>query len=294
MTDILSMRNDASETTRFRLAFEASRGAIDAVTDGELVPITLDLPSVTATVLGALPELRALVRELEKLPYTDAALVEKLEPYALALFEAHASYLDSARPVEPVSELVALATEARNLLYPDALALANRGLIGHGALVGYRGTPGYKILAVDVNLLCRAFRRHWDGVDGKTAVSLEEIDRAEMLAERLITAIGERAQSPASASAATRTRQRAFTLVVKTYDAIRRGVTYLRWSERDADVIAPSLYAGRGGGRRRGDTGAGETEASGQETEAGAPPAESAGGSRGGAQETRVTEPAGA
>ena len=40
-------------------------------------------------------------------------------------------------------------------------------------------------------------------------------------------------------------RDRAYTLVVETYDEIRRALNYVRWAEDDADEIAPSLYAGR-------------------------------------------------
>lgn len=44
-------------------------------------------------------------------------------------------------------------------------------------------------------------------------------------------------------------RQRTFTLLVRSYDQIRRALSYLRWNEGDVDRIAPSLWAGRGGSR---------------------------------------------
>ncbi len=63
-----------------------------------------------------------------------------------------------------------------------------------------------------------------------------------------------REQTPDALAAAALLRQKAFTLAVKTYGALRRGVLYLRYDEGDADRIAPSLYAGRGGrGRREGE-----------------------------------------
>ena len=37
-------------------------------------------------------------------------------------------------------------------------------------------------------------------------------------------------------------RQRAFTLLVRSYDEIRRAVVFVRWAEADADAFAPSLY----------------------------------------------------
>jgi hypothetical protein len=40
-------------------------------------------------------------------------------------------------------------------------------------------------------------------------------------------------------------------LLANAYDQARRAITYLRWNKGDADLIAPSLYAGRGNARRR-------------------------------------------
>ncbi len=44
---------------------------------------------------------------------------------------------------------------------------------------------------------------------------------------------------------ATLRRQRAFSLFVRAYAEVRRGVTYLRHHQDDVDDIMPSLYAGR-------------------------------------------------
>jgi len=39
---------------------------------------------------------------------------------------------------------------------------------------------------------------------------------------------------------------------VNAYDHVRRIISFLRWNEDDVDQIAPSLYAGRTTGRRKG------------------------------------------
>ena len=39
---------------------------------------------------------------------------------------------------------------------------------------------------------------------------------------------------------------RALSDLIYGYDQLRRMMSYLRWSEGDADSIVPSLYAGRG------------------------------------------------
>jgi hypothetical protein len=51
---------------------------------------------------------------------------------------------------------------------------------------------------------------------------------------------------PVQVSVATSERQRAFTLLVKTYDGVRRALTYLRWEMKDVEKFAPSLWTGRG------------------------------------------------
>src|SRR5689334_18657167 len=49
----------------------------------ELVPINLDIPSIVATTLGALPEIRGLRQEmLDELPRFDLVAFDKLEDYA--------------------------------------------------------------------------------------------------------------------------------------------------------------------------------------------------------------------
>ena len=95
-------------------------------------------------------------------------------------------------------------------------------------------------------------RDNWPAISGKTAIEMTEVDQAEALGERLITAIGLRDQGPELLAESAENRQKAFTLFVNAYDQIRRVVSFLRWDQDDVDQIAPSLYAGRTTGRRKG------------------------------------------
>lgn len=76
-------------------------------------------------------------------------------------------------------------------------------------------------------------------------MTASELDQAETLANRLEIALGVKEQGPAGAPEASHTRNKAFHVFLKAYDAARRVVTFLRWNEGDVDSIAPSLYAGR-------------------------------------------------
>ena len=66
-----------------------------------------------------------------------------------------------------------------------------------------------------------------------------------MLADQLVTAVGEREQAPVIAAEAVRDRHGAFTLFINAYDEVRAAITYIRRKQGDAESIAPSLYAGR-------------------------------------------------
>jgi hypothetical protein len=60
-------------------------------------------------------------------------------------------------------------------------------------------------------------------------------------------AYAERGRQSTQVADAADQRQRAYTLLLKTYDQVRRVVTFLRWESEDAEKFAPSLWAGRGG-----------------------------------------------
>ncbi len=98
MTENYTELNAPTDTTRSRLALEACRAEIEAVPDSEVVHINIEIPSATATILGALPKIRALEDGLAQLPFYDPRTLERAEARALAMFEAHSNYLDASRP----------------------------------------------------------------------------------------------------------------------------------------------------------------------------------------------------
>lgn len=187
-------------------------------------------------------ELRPSIANLQTF---DLARFDKREDYSLALAHAHTLYLAASAPPEPLAELVAAGTTLRQVLLADASALAARGLVNGQRLAEIRGATGYLDLAFDLSTLAALMRETWSTISQQTGVKLAELDRAELIAEQLLVAVGMRVQAPAIVTVSVETRQRAFTLFVRAYDDVRRAVTFLRWHEGDADSIVPSLYAGR-------------------------------------------------
>ncbi len=252
MSDPITPVTQDSEVPRFRAAYQQLIDEVRAVPPSELIAINIDIPTAVTTALGALPEIRALRgRMAAETPQFDIARFDKLESYTLAAGHAHTLFLAASAPAESIDELSSAALASRNLLLSDASALSTRGLIDGQRLKDLRGPSSLRNLAFDLFALAAILRDNWAKIDGKTALQLGELDKAETLADRLLTAVGLREQGPAILAASSENRQKAFTLFVTAYDQARRAVSFLRWNEGDVDDIAPSLYAGRGTGRRK-------------------------------------------
>jgi hypothetical protein len=118
----------------------------------------------------------------------------------------------------------------------------------------------------------------WSAVEGKSPLTLPQLNEYAGKAVELLTSIGLKEQAPAAVGEAASVRQRAFALFIKPYEEARRAVLYLRAGRGDGDDIAPSLYAGRA--RRKGN--AEETvDAAPGAAAAGAPAAQPGGASTG-------------
>lgn len=135
----------------------------------------------------------------------------------------------------------------RELSLADAAALVLRGLFDKARIAEIRLGNGYRDTAFDLVALVSLYRSRWSEIEGKTGISLAELEQAEIVADRLITAVGEREQAPIKRGVAIDERMRAFTLCLEAYNHTRHAIAYLRFRHDDANVIAPSLYAGRGG-----------------------------------------------
>lgn len=248
-SNVISPISNSSQTdaAEFVAGFKRVEAEIRAISDRELQIINIDVPGAVATVLGALPEIRALRSELTALPGFDLPRFDKLRDYALALGHTHAMYRAASGPSDGVTELAERVSNLRDILQADATALAKRGILDEGQVLKLRSGSGYKNIAFEVVGLIGLFREHWDKIHGRSALQLDELERAGELAQKLVTGVGLREQAPAALGAASALRQRAFTVLLRAYDEARRGISYLRWQTNDAADIAPSLFAGRGG-----------------------------------------------
>jgi hypothetical protein len=151
-------------------------------------------------------------------------------------------------PQEDIVALNETALKLRETLRSDATALANRGLIDRARLAPFKGEVGYRNVAFELVDWANLLRDCWSQIEGKTALTSDELAAAKKHGERLVRAAGLREQAPSVVAEVARLRQQAMTLLMSAYEEVRRAVTYIRWHEDDSDKVAPSLYANR---RRR-------------------------------------------
>lgn len=221
-------------------AFNALEPELNALGADELASINLYIPQVTSLVLGAVPGINALGDELGRL--IDPRHIHNLRTYALAAWYAHLQALPPTK--DAMRGLIEEATALRNVLLGDAENLARRGYFEAEAVAIIRAGQGHVDLANDLVALAAMFTHNQHTIAGKTPTTDAEVERARKLGPALLSALGIRGRKESTSVMADR-RARAFTLLVRAYDQVRRGVMFLRWSEGDAAMIAPSLYKAR-------------------------------------------------
>ena len=176
----------------------------------DLLQVNLDVPTTLATVLGVAPRIRTFRGAIAALmPTYDLGLFDNLEEYAIALNDAHATYLTATKPSDELDAAIEEGTELRALLLADATALVHRGLLDSNALGELKGAFGFKNLATDLHLLAKALGAVLDRSAGRSAVTAEELDRATRLQQHIYRLVGLRAQNePAASAAGERPRNR--------------------------------------------------------------------------------------
>ena len=242
------------DPTDFERAFAAVESEVRAVSEPELIHITIDVRLVAVNTVARLPRILELRDQMVGLSGFDVGALDGLANYALAA--VHAYFLNQTSVATPaeVSQLAELAQQRRSVLLASVKALVAHGLVDEGLLEGLAGPVGYRNIAYDVVLLRNVVVDVWPQVAGKTLLTAEDLEQDAAIASQLLLAAGEKSVTPSEPSESALLRDQAFTLFVQKYEQVRRAVAYVRWNEGDADSYAPSLYAGRGSRRREAQT----------------------------------------
>jgi hypothetical protein len=227
-------------------ALERVKDDLAALRPEELVQVNLDIKQAVSTIIGALPEIRALRdRFVTELPTFNMEAFDKLEDYAWALSYAQALHLTATGPSDDLESLNEDAIRLRDRLLADATSLSKHGLLDGAPLAELKGVNGYKNLAQDLQVLATMMQAAWPTIQGKCPTRAEDLPLALRTSARLFRVVGLREQGPAQIEAAADRRQRAFTLTLRVYEDVRRAVGYLRARQGDAETIAPTLFPGK-------------------------------------------------
>jgi hypothetical protein len=251
---------------RLRNALERIQEELEALNESELLVINREPLAAVATVRGALPKIQPFRGQiLCALPEFDRKNLDHLELYALALMQAQAVFLAAKGGLKDRTALAEEAYQLRKRLLADVTTLNDRGVLPDVNLNDLKGPNGHLNIACDVMSLANLLRSHWDTISGRYPITLEELDRAEVLSDDLTQAVGVRERIPEALIRAGNQRLRAYTLFINAYTEVRNAVIYIRREEQDYDRIAPSLYHGRKSKKKPAETSTGsDTEAKSQ------------------------------
>ncbi|MFO0711674.1 MAG: hypothetical protein U0353_17610 [Sandaracinus sp.] len=248
---VVSVSHTAAATldAEGKTALASLEERLRAMPSDGLEVVNLDINAAVVTAMGCLPELAPYRAEIARIDAHTAAALDELPSIAWALNQAHARYLVNDTTSADLAELSKRVVDARGLLLAEASVLVQRKQVDADKLAQLKGAVGFRNQVSDVLQLVEVLR----GAGG-SRVTTEELEQAEAAAQALVLALGKREQAPQGQSEASELRQRCFTLFVRSYDELRRVMSYLRWHEGDVDAIIPSLYAGRSRPRSKDET----------------------------------------
>jgi hypothetical protein len=240
-----------------RLAFERVLPELKKLTDRDMSKVTTDVTTGAKIVLAAERSVRAYESEIRKaLPSHELKALDLLRDVGLAALYADAMAVEE-KVDGKIGPLVEEANALKRSLLVDAEALANHGHLEAARIAEIRAGAGYEDLARDLIALSELFRAKWSDIEDKTLVKEAALDRAAALGTELIDALGDKhVVTPKTGDEldAFEARARAYSLMVNTYGEVREILRFVRRKEGDANEIAPSIFADRGGRPRRGAT----------------------------------------
>lgn len=226
-------------------AYEATQSDRDAVRLEAMAAINVDLPLATSRAAAAATRAARYAAELAQLP-VPADILARVTRFGLAAAQAHILHLAAEQPSPEIAAMAEPLYETREMLIADARALVARKLIQADVLSKLSGTRGHRDLGFDIMLLCTVFRSSWANIQGRSAVRLDELDPIHKQAERLVAAVGLRDDREKQKTHAHQQRVRAFHLLAREYDQLRRALTFILWGVAEVSDVAPPFTGGRG------------------------------------------------
>ena len=242
---VLAPENSLAEKYESSLeqALRVSLPELQALPKDKLLVVNVDVRSAVCIGLAVPDRLQPWrSRILDELPRFDVNAFDRLEQYAKALLYAQIEYTSARKRPADIRDLTEATRCRYQVLLNDARALASRGLIQPEQLAKFTGCRRRIDKVVALGALVNVLKTAWARIEGKTALTLTELEQADKQAVRLMLALAHQKKPLKDLAQIAELRQRAFTVFSDAYAQVRRAIRYLCKDEAQAERIIPSLY----------------------------------------------------
>jgi hypothetical protein len=242
-----------------RQCFLRMESRIRAIPRERLIQPSVDPIYASAVALGAVPRTMQLRPRMDKFAgEVDLELIDCVSELAHALSYATGDYIRLTTSGESLQDLLQEGITLRAFLFDVKELCERQGLIKGVLLTQNPRLTGSVNVSRDLTAGKRFFEECDEELLKKLPVTPEQLDRAGYIATRLLEGAGSKAATPAEIAEAEHVQLQTFVCFMEAYDEMRSVVKLLRRKEGDAEEIAPSVYAGRNVGKRKGEEAAPE------------------------------------
>jgi hypothetical protein len=229
-------------------AFQETAFERAALAEKELKRLNLHFEQATMTALGAIEQVRKLLRATPELSI-DPLELQRLERYVYAAIHAQVLFKITLEPPDDLDATYRDALELRKRLRHDCENLAFHGLLNISGVKRLKFRMGYTNASYDLAALVNVLLAAWPNVSGRSAMTQQLLAHAEHTADSLLVLAATKRKSKEMRLRADNERRRAFTLLFVAYERLRRALAFIRWDERDLGRLAPALHTAKGAGR---------------------------------------------
>lgn len=240
-----------------RAAFDRTAPSRAALDLAQAPPYTLDAVHAAAQALGIARRLAPYRAAIAALPGFDLTHLDHLADYANGLLFVQWTLVARAERVRSLPGLAEEGYRLRALLMAYADLLVLKGEVAPDVVQRLREGSGYRDLVEDLGVLVTLLRERVEGAAPGAAVGPAELDRAREVTTAMTHALGVVAEPDLGHDALVTERRKLGVLLLRAQAQLRRAVAYLRFDERDAADLVPSLYVPS---RRTGGTDASEVD----------------------------------
>jgi hypothetical protein len=233
------------QKSEYQVGFEKSRDRFMKRDKSLVRRVTAEPMAIVTRIRGAWPRLQAERPQLLRLFDFDAVSFDALIDLAMGLAYADICYQAYVAPPQEFVQAVAEGIELRSVMQTDAESLIKHKILHMNVSDLPDCTKANDNIVSTLMQYTVIFRKNWTDIEGKCALQLSDIVRAQTIASTIQLTLGLRQQGGKDLDAVSEMRDRAFTEVVDTYGEIRAGALYVFRHDPNCDEIAPSLFAGR-------------------------------------------------